>query len=79
MGIKLAVCNQERVIMARVQYNQDIWELSAIVNNFFWTFRNSIIQKLYLEVDFLVVEYIIGRLVGFRNVFVKIGIGVEAV
>ena len=65
--------------MARVQYNQDIWEISAIVNNFFWTFRNSIFQKLYLEVDFLVVEYIIGRLVGFRNVFVKIGIGVEAV
>ena len=65
--------------MARVQYNQDIWEISAIVNNFFWTLNNSIIRKLYLEVDFLVVEYIIGRLVGFRNVFVKIGIGVEAI
>ena len=41
--------------------------------------QNSIFQKLYLEVVFLVVEYIIGRFVGFRNVFVKIGIGVDAV
>ena len=41
--------------------------------------QNSNFQKLYLEVVFLVVEYIIGRFVGFRNVFVKIGIGVDAV
>ena len=60
-------------------YHQDLWDKSAHLNNFFWTLRNSIFQKLYLEVDFLVVEYIIGRFVGIRNVFVKFGIGVEAV